>query len=149
MTEVLFYHLQRRTLEQVLPPLLAKCLERGWRVVVQAASDERVAALDAHLWTYDDESFLPHGPAGERDAADQPIVLTTAATNPNGASVRFLVDGADLDDPSAYQRAVFLFDGHDEDAVASARGRWTALKAAGHEVTYWRQDEAGRWERKG
>ena len=84
-----------------------------------------------------------------RDAADQPIVLTTRAGNPNGATVRFLVDGADLDDPSAYQRAVFLFDGNDEEAVASARGRWTALKAAGHEVTYWQQDEAGRWERKG
>jgi DNA polymerase-3 subunit chi len=152
MAEVLFYHLQSRTLEQVLPPLLAKCLERGWRVVVQATSDERVAALDAHLWTYDDESFLPHGPAGERDAPDQPILLTTAPSNPNGAKVRFLVDGADLDDVAAYAdyvRAVFLFDGRDEDAVASARVRWTALKAAGHEVTYWRQNESGRWERKG
>ncbi|BAR98236.1 DNA polymerase III chi subunit [Blastochloris viridis] len=141
-----------RTLEQALPPLLAKCLERGWRVAVQATSEERVAALDAHLWTFDEESFLPHGPAGERDAADQPILLTTSAANPNGAAVRFLVDGADLGEAAAYApyvRAVFLFDGHDEDAVAAARVRWTMLKAAGFEVAYWRQSEAGRWERKG
>ena len=60
MTEVLFYHLQNMSLESVLPPLLEKSLERGWRVVVQSTSQERTEALDAHLWTYRDNSFLPH-----------------------------------------------------------------------------------------
>ena len=40
MTEVLFYHLENQPVERVLPPLLEKSLERGWRVVVQAASEE-------------------------------------------------------------------------------------------------------------
>ena len=60
MTEVLFYHLQNMSLENVLPPLLEKSLERGWRVVVQSTSQERADALDAHLWTYRDDLFLPH-----------------------------------------------------------------------------------------
>ena len=46
MTEVYFYHLERRTLDDVLPTLLELSLKRGWRAAVQAASDERVAALD-------------------------------------------------------------------------------------------------------
>ena len=58
MTEVLFYHLQNMSVENVLPPLLEKSLERGWRVVVQSTSEERADALDAHLWTYRDE-FVP------------------------------------------------------------------------------------------
>ena len=86
MTEVLFYHLQRKPLEKALPELLEKSYERGWRVVVQAASDERVDALDAHLWTYSDDNFLPHGTARDSDAAAQPILLTTAEHNPNGAN---------------------------------------------------------------
>ena len=57
MTEVLFYHLQNMSIENVLPPLLEKSLERGWRVVVQSASQERTEALNAHLWTYSDDSF--------------------------------------------------------------------------------------------
>src|SRR5918998_6024315 len=104
MTELLFYHLQRQPLEAVLPRLLEKSLERGWRVVVQATSEERVDALDSHLWTYRDDSFLPHGTYREREASEQPIVLTTREDNPNHATVRFLVENADVPaDRSTYE----------------------------------------------
>ena len=89
MTEIRFYHLQGQRLERVLPQLLEISLERGWRVVVQVASDERVEALDAHLWTYRDDSFLPHGTARGPDASEQPVLLTTDESNPNRAKVRF------------------------------------------------------------
>jgi DNA polymerase-3 subunit chi len=149
VAEVLFYHLQRQPLEAVLPTLLEKSLERGWRAVVQVATDERLAALDDHLWTFSEESFLPHGTDREAHAADQPVVLTTSGANPNGATVRFLIDGADLPaDESAYQRMVILFDGNDPQALALARDQWRTLKEQGHDATYWQQDPRGRWERK-
>src|SRR5689334_25151358 len=107
MTEVLFYHLKGQTPEQVLPTLLQKSLARGWRVVVQAASEERVEALDAHLWTYRDDAFLPHGTDREPQTASQPVLLTTRDDNPNGAEVRFLIDGVAVPaDAAAYQRVV-------------------------------------------
>jgi DNA polymerase III subunit chi len=149
MTEVLFYHLQRQPLEHVLPSLLERSLERGWRVVVQASSDERIEALDSHLWTYRDDNFLPHGTAKEGDAAEQPVLLTTAEHNPNGAKVRFLIDGAPVPtDAAAYERIVLIFDGQDEDAVTAARARWSEVKAQGFDATYWQPDERGRWVKK-
>ena len=148
-TEVLFYHLKGQTPEQVLPPLLQKSLDRGWRVVVQASTEERVEALDAHLWTWRDDSFLPHGTWRDAEAAQQPIVLTVGDDNPNGAAVRFLVEGAGMPaDVSAYQRVVLLFDGEDPEAVEAARARWSEAKSAGFDVTYWQADEKGRWQRK-
>jgi DNA polymerase-3 subunit chi len=150
MTEILFYHLKGQAPEQVLPALLAKSLERGWRVVVQASSDERVEALDAHLWTWRDDAFLPHGTWRDAEAAEQPIVLTVNEENPNRATVRFLVDGASLaGDSSSYERIVLLFNGEDPEAVDAARARWSEAKAAGAEVTYWQADENGRWRRQG
>jgi DNA polymerase-3 subunit chi len=149
MTEILFYHLKGQRLEQVLPPLLQKSLERGWRVVVQASSEERIEALDAHLWTWRDDAFLPHGTWREPDAREQPVLLTLDGENENKAVVRFLVDGAELPvDTAAYQRLVLLFDGDDPDAVAAARERWTKAKNDGFEVTYWQADENGRWQRQ-
>jgi DNA polymerase-3 subunit chi len=149
MTEILFYHLQRMKLENVLPTLLKKSVERGWRVAVQASSEERIEALDAHLWTWRDDAFLPHGTWREGEAAEQPILLTVHDDNPNRATVRFLIDGAALPaDAGAYQRIVLVFDGDDPDAVETARTRWGEAKAAGHEVTYWQPDEHGRWQRK-
>lgn len=149
MTEVLFYHLQRQPIERVLPMLLEKSLERGWRVVVQAASEERVEALDAHLWTFRDDAFLPHGVWRDPEAREQPILLTINDDNPNQASVRFLVDGAAVpSDAAAYERIVLLFDGDDPDAVAAARARWQEAKVQGFAATYWQSDEEGRWQRK-
>ncbi|MFD1332128.1 DNA polymerase III subunit chi [Methylopila musalis] len=146
MTEILFYHLTSQPLARALPTLLEKCLERQWKVVVQATGEERVAALDAALWTYADDSFLPHG-AGA-DGADEPVWLTVTDANPNGAAVRVLVDGAPPPALEGYQRALVLFDGADPDALDAARAQWKALKAAGHDLTYWRQDDDGRWRRQ-
>lgn len=150
MTEILFYHLQRQPLERVLPTLVEKSLERGWRVIVQAASEERAEALDSHLWTFRDDSFLPHGTWREPEATEQPVLLTVLDHNPNAAAVRFLIDGAPVPaDASAYQRIVLIFDGEDPEAVAAARACWSEGKAQGFEVTYWQADEQGRWQRMG
>jgi len=149
MTEILFYHLKGQTPEQVLPALLQKSLERGWRVVVQASSPERVEALDAHLWTWRDDAFLPHGTWREAEAAEQPILLTPNDDNPNAAAVRFLIEGATMPaDTSIYQRVVLLFDGEDPEALERARTRWTEAKSAGFEVTYWQADDKGAWRRQ-
>ncbi len=148
MTEVLFYHLERQPLERVLPSLVERTVARGWRAVVQAGSDERVEALDGLLWTYADESFLPHGTKKDGNIAEQPVFLTTEETNPNGATVRFLVDGAELAELSGYDRVVYLFDGHDPSAVANAREQWKAAKSAGHTISYWQQSSEGRWENR-
>ena len=152
MVDVWFYHLDRWPLERALPALLEKSLGRGWRAVVQATSPERVEALDAALWTYDDASFLAHGTSRDGDAALQPILLTTGTENPNGAAIRFMVDGADAlqalaDQP--YERVVLMFDGNDADELAGARRQWTDLKKAGHGVAYWQQNEDGRWDKRG
>lgn len=148
MTEVLFYHLQHQSLERVLPGLLERTLERGWRAVVQTQSRERLEALDAWLWTYREDSFLPHGTDRDGPAAAQPIYLTAEDETPNGASVRFLVEGATINGFEGYDRIVHLFDGHDAAAVDQARAEWKRARAAGCVVTYWQQDDSGRWEKR-
>jgi len=132
-----------------LPPLLEKSLERGWRVVVQSTSQERADALDAHLWTYRDDSFLPHATWRVSDVQDQPIVLAVEEGNPNGAKVRFLIDNAALPaDSETYDRMVLVFNGDDNGALAAARTAWADCKSRGFEVTYWQPDEHGRWQRR-
>ncbi len=148
-TEVLFYHLERTPLERVLPALLERTLERGWRAVVQSGSAERLEALDLALWTYSDASFLPHGTSRDGDPVRQPVYLTTGDETPNGAGVRFLVDGAEMSVFTGFVRIVCLFDGRDPEATAKARAQWKAAKAADCAVTYWRQSDSGRWEKQG
>ncbi len=148
--EVLFYHLEHFPLERVLPTLVEKTLQRGWRAVIQAGSVERVEALDGLLWTYRDDSFIPHGTARDGAANNHPVYLTQGEEAPNDAQLRFLVDGADIDAGALndYSRVVYLFDGHDPEAVAAARGQWKRAKKVGCSLAYWQQSSDGRWQKK-
>ena len=148
MTEVLFYHLTESKLEDALPALLEKSVERGWKVVVQTREEQRRDALDAHLWTFREDSFLPHS----TDAADrpeaQPVLLTAGDGNPNSSTVRFVVDGAEPPALDPYDRVVFMFDGYDAGQLENARSQWKKLKGEGHALTYWQQSPEGRWVKK-
>jgi DNA polymerase-3 subunit chi len=152
VTETLFYHLERRSLDDVLPGLLEKTLERGWRAVVRAESSERADALDALLWTYDDQTFLAHAQSGEGNPKRQPVLITVEDENPNGANVLFLIGGtvpASWDAVNDLTRVVLMFDGRDAEALGRARAAWKDAKAAGHDVTYWKETPSGKFEKQG
>jgi DNA polymerase-3 subunit chi len=154
MSEALFYHLERKSLEDVLPGLLERTRERDWRAVVRVGSAERMAVLDAHLWTYSEQTFLAHGTAEEGYPSRQPIYLTTEDENPNKAQVLFLVGGAvphDWKNPALaeFHRIVLLFDGRDSEARDAARAAWRDAKEARHDVTYWKESASGKWEKQG
>jgi len=148
MTEIGFYHLRTMPLERALPSILERALAAGHRVVVVAGSPERVEHLNDLLWTYGEASFLPHGSARDGNAERQPVWLTAADENPNGASMLVLVDGAVSARLDAFRRCCDIFDGNDEAAVAAARQRWKAAKAAGHQLVYWEQSD-GKWQKRG
>lgn len=149
MAEIRFYHLTRKSLEEVLPVMLERTVLRdGRRAVVMAGSPERVEDLNAHLWTYDDRVFLPHGSKADGFPARQPVWLTDRDENPNAAQVLFLADGTASGNVDGFDLVCELFDGRDDEAVAAARTRWKAYKGSGHALTYWQQTERGGWEQK-
>jgi DNA polymerase-3 subunit chi len=153
MTEVLFYHLERRSLDDVLPNLIEQTMTKGWRALIRAESAERAEAIDALLWTYNDQTFLPHAQAGDGDSARQPILIAVEENNANKADVMFLVGGAS---PPAWNsaaaqaltRIVLMFDGRDPEMLARAREAWKNAKSAGHEATYWKESPSGKFEKQ-
>jgi len=151
VSECLFYHLERRSLEDILPGLVEKSLQRGWRAAIKTDSSERSDALDTLLWTYDDQSFLAHAQQGDGDAAGQPVLITVEEGNLNSAQIFFYVGGAfpgDWKRLSELARIVLLFDGRDGEALAGARAAWKEAKDAGHDVTYWKETSSGKFEKQ-
>lgn len=148
MPELWFYHLERARVEEALPELLTKLLARDGRALVLSPEEGRLSALDQHLWTYRDDSFLPHGRADAPQAEDQPVLLASAPDNLNQASMLFCLDGADPGDLSDWERVVVMFEASDETALAKARALWSVHKKADTLISYWKQDEAGRWKKQ-
>ncbi len=150
MTRVDFYHLQQKTLDEVLPKLLQKAYSTGKRIKVKIGTEERVEFINSLLWTFNDESFLPHGSKKDGFADQQPIWLSADTENPNAALFLFLVDGAEenAETLTQYERVFNIFDGNSAEAVQQARRLWKEYKSAGCEVYYWQQDNAGKWMQK-
>jgi DNA polymerase-3 subunit chi len=153
MTETLFYHLERRSLDDVLPDLVEKTRARGWRALIRTESAERADAIDALLWTYNDQTFLAHARVGDGNESGQPVLITVEGANANKADVMFLVGGAappiwDSADAKALTRIVLMFDGRDPEMLARAREAWKKAISAGHDVTYWQESPGGKFEKQ-
>jgi len=148
MVDVWFYHLERRRLDDVLPELLTRTLQRDWRAVVRCGVRDRLEAIDKNLWTFNEESFLPHGREGDPQPDQHPIWITSGIELPNNPQCLFLVEGAEAPQVGGLERVIDLFDGNDPDAVSAARQRFKGAKDAGHNVTYWQQEESGKWVQK-
>lgn len=144
----MFYHLTRSPAEALLPTLIAKSRDAGWRVEVRGTDAARMERLDALLWQGD--GFLPHGLSGGPHDALQPVLLTVAGTAAaNRPTCVIAVDGASVDatEVAALDRLCILFDGNDPAAVDQARAQWRNLNAAGATAEYW-SEAGGRWEKK-
>ena len=148
MAELWFYHLERAAVEDALPELLTRLLDRGGRAVVTSPDETRLETLDARLWTWREDSFLPHGRDSEPHAPRQPVLLSDAPRNVNGASMLFCLDGADPEDLAGWERVVVMFEDADQAALAKARALWSSAKQDSVPVSYWRQSPEGRWEKK-
>lgn len=147
MTAIQFYHLTATPLERALPKLLQKAFDGGFKTLVVADSDARVDQLNQLLWTYDPNSFLPHGSEKDGQSEKQPILLSTSAAPKNDANLLAITDGRMLENAAGFERVLDIFDGGNAEAVASARARWSEYKNAGHEISYFRQTDAGGWEK--
>ncbi len=143
-----FYHLQKNTLDEALPKLVLKAYETGLPIKIKIGNELRVDFLNTMLWTFDEESFIPHATKKDGFAEMQPVFLSSDDDVPNNAKILFLVDGADVDMTmtSEFDRILYVFDGNNEDEVKKARKMWKAFKSETAECHYWQQNESGKWE---
>ncbi|MBB36885.1 MAG: DNA polymerase III subunit chi [Hirschia sp.] len=140
-----FYHLERGAIEAALGPLLDKCLQRNWRVLL-VADTQRLRDLDSALWTWKDDSFTPHGLDNDQPER-QPILISANPDPKNNPHVLVLLDGSEPGQGS-YERIMVVFDGADTPVRNKARQQFKAARDAGAGVRYFQQTVSGGWEQK-
>ncbi len=109
-------------------------------------SEEKVEWMNNALWTYDANSFLPHGSSKDGNAELQPVYLTTRQENLNNSTLLVITDSSELETDNGFSRVIDIFDGTNETTVAKARERWKKYKTLGHTLEYRQQTETGAWK---
>lgn len=145
-TTVQFYHLLSTSRERAVPKLMQKALAGGSRVVILLENDHALKAMSDALWANDPASFLPHGGPRDGHADQQPVYLTLAEANPNGADILCVLDGSSPASLSSFTKVLDVFDGTNDAAVTAARARWTQYKTQGYALQYIRQQPGGSWK---
>lgn len=146
MTEVRFYHMERQSLEQVLPGLITRALENGCRILIKTGDEKEAERLSEHLWVYRSDIFIPHGTKKDGHEKLQPVYLTSSNDNPNNADTIILTQGTTAE-IGGFKLCCELLDGRDPEQINAARSRWKSYKDSGHALTYWQQGEKS-WEKK-
>lgn len=149
MSDINFYHLVSTSLDQALPKLLEKSLQAGFRVQLRVPTEEEAERLNGLLWTYNPDSFLPHGTAKDGYGEEQPVFITASGERPNSANLLVITGGMRAEDAGSYDRVLDIFNGADDEQVATARERWKQYGTEGHKLTYVRQTPTGGWEKQG
>ncbi len=78
MTRVDFYILpddSSRNLEVFACKLTEKAYTQGMKVYINTQSEQQTQSLNGLLWTFKQESFLPHEIAVDSSSADAPIMI--------------------------------------------------------------------------
>lgn len=145
--EYWFYHLEASTVEGILPGLLEKTRQKGWRALVKLP-ESQLTAMDDYLWSYKDDSFLPHGRDDEPMSEQQPITLSATAASAEGHQAVFLLGGTEIADMTGVERAMVMINGRSQEDVQRERARWKALKDTEAALSYYQQNDRGGWEKK-
>lgn len=148
MTEIRFYHLQKKSAESVVFDLAERALTRDHRIIIRVKDENDAQRLNDFLWTNKSDSFLPHGTAADGHADQQPVFITATNDNPNKADVVMLMPGAESTGIDAFRLCCDILDGRDEEQIVAGRARYKDWRSQGHELSYWQQSDAGKWEQK-
>ena len=148
MTEIRFYHLLQQKPLTTLVSLIERARGRDQVILIKAADKAEAETIDTYLWSYQPQSFLPHSLDTDIYASHQKILITTGSDNTNQASTLFQINHEALNIPDHITLCCKIFDGHNEEGLLAARRDWKHLKDAGHTLSYWQQDENGKWEQK-
>lgn len=134
MTRIDFYVLPEgsRSDSALLACRLAeKAYSRGHRIFIHTASREQAETLDRLLWTFRQDSFLPHAISGTELAAVSPIQIGHGVEPAGDCDVLLNLDEAVPEFFSRFHRVAEPV-GNDEPARQRARDHYRYYKERGY-----------------
>lgn len=115
---------------------VAAAVAGGDRVYLWVGSEAEARQFDDLLWTYQEDSFVPHDRWDGQGDLDTPVAVGWHPGNPNRADCLVLARDATPDEVRGFTRVVDFVTTAVPTLLDAARARWLAFRAAGFEVEY-------------
>ncbi len=123
---------------QVACARISRCYARGQTVAVYAPDAGEAAELDGALWTFRQQSFIPHTRIEEAgDPLIEPVVIFSGEPGDLESDVLFVASAQGW--PEWFGRYEHIYDFaplYDEGLKQAARERFAACQAAGYHMRF-------------
>jgi len=139
MTRVSFYTLAddvQGDRFQVTCRLVERIHGEGLRLYVRAASEQEARHLDRLLWTFRQQSFIPHGLRGETDSDLTPVLIGWNGDAPDTRPILINLAPALPPGFERYERVCEAVD-HDPAIRAAARERFRSYRRSGLQLDHY------------
>ena len=112
--------------------IVEKAYRLGHRVYVRTGNSDDTNVLDDLLWTFSQNSFVPHQLSTESDSQGSPVVIGEHPSAAKGTDVVISVADGPVSDFTSYLRIVEIV-GYEDDEKASGRNRFRYYREHGME----------------
>ena len=112
--------------------IVEKAYRLGHRVYVRTDNEDDTNVLDDLLWTFSQNSFVPHQLSTESNLLESTVVIGEHPPSAEGTDVVISVADDPVLDFTAYLRVVDIV-GFEDDEKASGRGRFRYYRERGVE----------------
>ena len=141
-----FYNSSHRNVVADISFLIEKLFKEKNRILVCCKDQETVEVIDAFLWTYKEDEFIPHSIATKEKNSIYPILITTDIHEDYDHNVLLASSGVLIKETDwrKFAKAYYFFDDQENKEKENAREMWKNFSALNIVCKYW-VNTANKW----
>lgn len=128
-TDIVFIVLNSAVKSRIVCDLTEKCYINKKRIAIFSNSEEECKKYDALLWTWKQQSFVPHKCLDVlSDPHIEPIIITTNIESPADYDTVLLIDPLPVESVKKFSTAIDFAEKYDSQGIELSRQRYKQYK---------------------
>ncbi len=146
LEKAFFYNSSHRDVVRDITWLTENIFKKRNRIVIFCTDQETAEVVDDFIWSYGDDSFIPHSIKKYRETSLDPILVTTDLDGGYEHNVLVALNGVLIkeNDWQRFTKIYYFFDNQDIEEKENARSMWKSFSSLEVNCKYW-INEKNKW----
>ena len=146
LEKAFFYKSSHRDVVRDIAWLTESIFKKNNRIVIFCTDQETAEVVDDFIWSYRDDSFIPHSIKKHRETSLDPILVTTDLDGSYEHNVLLALNGVLIKekDWQRFAKVYYFFDDQDSREKENARAMWKSFSSLAVNCKYW-INEKNKW----
>jgi len=146
LQKAFFYNASHRDVVADITWLTENIFKKNNSIVIFCTDQETAKVVDDFLWSYKEDSFLPHALKKHEEVSLNPILVSTDLDEGFEHNVLIALNGVLINekDWQRFAKIYYFFDDQDMTEKENARSMWKSFSSLDIDCKYW-INEKNKW----